>query len=280
MSKKKKVKRRMTLSGSRPGLVSGRRTFGEETKGEEILQMMKKDIACQEVHNNKEAVKGETPKGGEAHNETAHEAAAEATHKAALEVSHEAALEADHEALHETSQETAHKINQKTAPEISIAKVHGGENDELKIRGTRISDSLLMQLEDEAIGFINRRLEEHVAKRIKGILVPVAKLSLKMQKVRKKLTADEGGKASETSSDLLDLEDDLDYILESSKVKRVSPSDGEKFNPSLHEEADFSWNPDREELEILATIRDGFFWEYNQEMIVKPQVIVNRRLSA
>jgi len=157
MSKKKKVKRRMTLSGSRPGLVSGRRTFGEETKGEEILQMMKKDIACQEVHNNKEAVKGETPKGGEAHNETAHEAAAEATHKAALEVSHEAALEADHEALHETSQETAHKINQKTAPEISIAKVHGGENDELKIRGTRISDSLLMQLEDEAIGFINRR---------------------------------------------------------------------------------------------------------------------------
>jgi len=75
-----------------------------------------------------------------------------------------------------------------------------------------------------------------------------------------------------------DLEDDLDYILENSKLKRISPQVGEKFRPDLHEEVDFSWDPSHGECEITASLRDGFFWEYNSEMILKPQVVVNRRV--
>ena len=133
------------------------------------------------------------------------------------------------------------------------------------------ADSLFLQLEEEIIGFINNRLEDHTAKRIKGILLPVAKLSLKMKKLRLNLMKDDAERFS-------DLEDDLDYILENSKLKRISPQVGEKFRPDLHEEVDFSWDPKRDEWEIIASLRDGFFWEYNHEMILKPQVVVNRRV--
>jgi|GEM_PF-3091919 len=166
------------------------------------------------------------------------------------------------------SQSREAKISDKAEPKISEKA-----DQTLNIRESRIADSLLMQLEDEVIGFINRRLEEHVVKRIKGLLVPVAKLSLKVRKLRKTLS-------DEAAEYLTDLEDDLDYILENSKVERISPQVGEKFDPSLHEEVDFAWDPDQEEAKILATVRDGFFWEYNREMIIKPQVVVNRRLLA
>ncbi|MGA1875344.1 MAG: nucleotide exchange factor GrpE [bacterium] len=136
----------------------------------------------------------------------------------------------------------------------------------------KIADSLLMQLEEEVIGFINRRIEEHITRRIKGMLLPVAKLSLKMNKMKDKFL---GGQAEYLS----DLEDDLEYILESSKLRRISPKAGEKFSPSLHEEVDFSWNPEVGDLEILASVRDGFFWEYNQEVLLKSQVVVNRRVA-
>jgi len=324
MSKKKKVRRKKSLASFRPEFIIGPIGTGKEIKGEEALQMIKKDIAHQEVRKNEvhenevpknevrkdEVHEDEVPKDevhknevrknkvrknkkailskGEAHNEVAsheedvravvspgevHEA--EVRHEVACEVS---IKEEDVRAVVSPGEVHEAETRHEVACEVSIVKVR--EEDELKIRGTRIADSLLMQLEDEAIGFINRRLEEHVAKRIKGVLVPVAKLSLKMQKVRKKLTSDEGAKGDESASHLLDLEDDLDYILESSKLKRISPQVGERFNPNLHEEVDFSWNPDRAESEILATLRDGFFWEYNQEMVVKPQVVVNRRLLA
>ncbi|MEW6379573.1 MAG: nucleotide exchange factor GrpE [bacterium] len=176
--------------------------------------------------------------------------------------------------------ETFQEKTEESLKEETVKAFQGGREelseeggDALTIRGSRIADSLLMQLEDEVIGFINHRLEEHVVKRIKGLLVPVAKLSLKVHKLRKTMD-------KETAECLSDLEDDLDYILENSKLQRISPQAGEKFNPTLHEEVDFAWNPDRGEAEILATVRDGYFWEYNQEMIVKPQVTVNRRLSA
>ncbi len=267
MSKKKKVKRRSILSSARPELVIGQRGTGGETKGEDVLQMMKKDIAYQEVRNNKEEVKKEPKK----------EPKKEVKEEVKKEVKKEIRSEG------EAHNEVAPHVEVSAVSYEEEVAVHPAEvqkEDELKIRGTRIADSLLMQLEDEVIGFINRRLEEHVARRIKGLLVPVAKLSLKVQRTRKKLTSDEGAKGDEAASHLLDLEDDLDYILESSKLKRISPQVGERFNPNLHEEVDFSWKPDHEESEILATLRDGFFWEYNQEMIVKPQVVVNRRLSA
>jgi len=63
-------------------------------------------------------------------------------------------------------------------------------DDTLKIREQppKIADSLFLQLEEEIVGFINNRLENHTAKRIKGILLPVAKLSLKMKKLRHKLS--------------------------------------------------------------------------------------------
>ena len=146
-------------------------------------------------------------------------------------------------------------------------------DDTLKIREEppKIADSLFLQLEEEVIAFINRRLEEHTIKRIKGILLPVAKLSLKMKKLRNKF-------GKEQAQYFSDLEDDLDYILENSKLKRISPKMGEKFSPALHEEVDFTWNPNYGELEILASLRDGFLWEYNREMILKPQVVVNRRV--
>jgi len=146
-------------------------------------------------------------------------------------------------------------------------------DDTLKIRDQhpKIADSLFWQLEEEIIGFINNRLEDHTAKRIKGILLPVAKLSLKMKKLRHNFLKEQAEYFS-------DLEDDLDYILENSKLKRISPRVGEKFRPDFYEEVDFSWNPNRGECEILASLRDGFFWEYNQEMILKPQVVVNRRV--
>ena len=148
-----------------------------------------------------------------------------------------------------------------------------GTDDTLKIREQppKIADSLFLQLEEEIIGFINNRLEDHTAKRIKGILLPVAKLSLKMKKLRLNLL-------KEQAEFFSDLEDDLDYILENSKLKRISPRVGEKFRPDLHEEVDFSWDPNRGEWEIIASLRDGFFWEYNREMILKPQVVVNRRV--
>ncbi len=146
-------------------------------------------------------------------------------------------------------------------------------DDTLKIREQppKIADSLFLQLEEEIVGFINNRLENHTAKRIKGILLPVAKLSLKMKKLRHKFMKEQGEYFS-------DLEDDLDYILENSKLKRISPQVGEKFRPDLHEEVDFSWDPSHGECEITASLRDGFFWEYNSEMILKPQVVVNRRV--
>ena len=148
-----------------------------------------------------------------------------------------------------------------------------GTDETLKIREQppKIADSLFLQLEEEIIGFINNRLEDHTAKRIKGILLPVAKLSLKMKKLRLKLM-------KEQAEFFSDLEDDLDYILENSKLKRISPRVGEKFRPDFHEEVDFSWDPNRGEWEIIASLRDGFFWEYNREMILKPQVVVNRRI--
>jgi len=146
-------------------------------------------------------------------------------------------------------------------------------DDTLKIREQppKIADSLFLQLEEEIVGFINNRLEDHTAKRIKGILLPVAKLSLKMKKLRHNFVKEQAEYFS-------DLEDDLDYILENSKLKRISPQVGEKFRPDLHEEVDFSWDPNRDECEIIASLRDGFFWEYNSEMILKPQVVVNRRV--
>jgi len=146
-------------------------------------------------------------------------------------------------------------------------------DDALKIREQppKIADSLFLQLEEEIIGFINSRLEDHTAKRIKGILLPVAKLSLKMKKLRHNFMKEQAEYFS-------DLEDDLDYILENSKLKRISPRVGEKFRPALHEEVDFSWDPNHGEWEIIASLRDGFFWEYNREMILKPQVVVNRRV--
>ena len=146
-------------------------------------------------------------------------------------------------------------------------------DDTLKIREQppKIADSLFLQLEEEIVGFINSRLENHTAKRIKGILLPVAKLSLKMKKLRHNFMKAQGEYFS-------DLEDDLDYILENSKLKRISPRVGEKFRPDLHEEVDFSWDPNHGESEIIASLRDGFFWEYNSEMILKPQVVVNRRV--
>ena len=146
-------------------------------------------------------------------------------------------------------------------------------DDTLKIREQppKIADSLFLQLEEEIVGFINNRLEDHTAKRIKGILLPVAKLSLKMKKLRHNFLKEQAEYFS-------DLEDDLDYILENSKLKKISPHVGEKFRPDLHEEVDFSWDPNRGEWEIIASLRDGFFWEYNSEMILKPQVVVNRRV--
>jgi hypothetical protein len=341
MFRKKKVKRRRFLASSCPDLVIGARGTEEETKGEEFLQMMRKDIAYHEVHNNevhnnKEKMKKEIRMEREAYNETApHEEGRAASHKEIHVAPHEEGHIAPHEEgrvapreeIHVAPREEIHRVppagtvreEKVRAEEVQQEKVQQEkvqQEDELKIRGTRIADSLLMQLEDEVIGIINRRLEEHVAKRIKGVLVPVAKLSLKVQRIRKKLTSDAGVEGEKGDTDvkgvkadagvrgdksnkdkgdkegeadkggeaaarhLLDLEDDLDYILENSKLKRISPQVGERFNPNLHEEVDFSWNPDREELEILATCRDGFFWEYNQEMILKPQVVVNRRLSA
>ena len=147
-------------------------------------------------------------------------------------------------------------------------------DDTIKIREQppKIADSLFLQLEEEIVGFINSRLEGHTAKRIKGILLPVAKLSLKMKKLRHNFMKEQAEYFS-------DLEDDLDYILENSKLKRISPQVGEKFRSDLHEEVDYSWDPNYEEWEIIASLRDGFFWEYNQEMILKPQVVVNRRIQ-
>jgi molecular chaperone GrpE (heat shock protein) len=196
-----------------------------------------------------------------------------------------------------TSREST-RWNQEAIPAISenIEANHGHHRDEsflkketlLVKKGTayletynesalekeppKIADSLLMQLEDEVIGFINRRIEEHITKRIKGMLLPVAKFSLKMNKMKDKFPG-------EQAEYLSDLEDDLEYILESSKLRRISPKAGEKFSPSLHEEVDFSWNPELGELEILASVRDGFFWEYNQEVLLKSQVVVNRRVT-
>jgi len=320
MSRKKKVKRRRFLASSCPDLVIGARGTEEETKGEEVLQMMRKDIAYHEVHNNKEKTKKEIRMEREAYNETApHEEGLAASPKEIHIAPHEEGRVASHEEIRVAPREEIHRVppagtvREERVRQEDVQQEKVQQEDELKIRGTRIADSLLMQLEDEVIGLINRRLEEHVAKRIKGVLVPVAKLSLKVQRIRKKLTSDvsekadadvngvktdageKGDKSNKDKGDkeseadkgsevatrhLLDLEDDLDYILENSKLKRISPQVGERFNPNLHEEVDFSWNPDREESEILATLRDGFFWEYNQEMIIKPQVVVNRRLSA
>lgn len=152
-----------------------------------------------------------------------------------------------------------------------VSLVNLDETILIQERPSKIADALLMQLEEEVINFINLRLEEHIAKRIKGILLPVAKLSVKMQRLHHNFAGDQ--------TDLFsDLEDDVNYILENSKLRRISPKPGEKYSPSLHEEVDFSWNSNYGELEILSSVRDGFWWEYNHEIILKPQVVVNRRV--
>ncbi len=153
--------------------------------------------------------------------------------------------------------------------------------DGLKIREKHspISDSLFMQLEEEVICLINRKMEDHLTKRIKGLLLPIAKLSLKMNKLKNKLSLEKNKCSIENSKHIDDLEEDVNYILENSKLMRISPKVGEKFSPFIHEEVDYAWKPNHDELTVLATIRDGFYWEYNQELIIKPQVIINRRAS-
>ncbi|MGA1871009.1 MAG: nucleotide exchange factor GrpE [bacterium] len=148
------------------------------------------------------------------------------------------------------------------------------KQDDIIIRQehSKIVDPMLMNLEEEVIGIINRKLEGHIAKKIKGLLLPLAKLSLKMKKAKSKFTGDQARYLS-------DLHSDLEYILENSGLEQVSPNAKEKFNPTIHEEVDFSWDSSRGELEILSVLREGFFWKYNQEMILKPQVKVNRRID-
>jgi hypothetical protein len=273
---------------------------------------MEKDIACQEIHNevhkevhhevrNEVHNKGDIRSEGEAYNEGAYNKRAydklPEVHNKEISTKEINAKEPGDGEL--STKEIGHKevpnieipdtevLAQKVRHDDALEEEDEKEDDELKIRGIKVDDPLLMQLEDEVTGFINRRLEEHVAKRIKGLLVPVAKLSLKVQRMRKRLAGGQAGEATgetdevagEADRQLLDLEDDLDYILENSKLRRISPQVGERFNPALHEEVDFSWNPDQSDSHILATLRDGFFWEYNQEMIIKPQVVVNRRLA-
>ncbi|MGA1823066.1 MAG: nucleotide exchange factor GrpE [bacterium] len=153
-------------------------------------------------------------------------------------------------------------------------KEAGIEQDDISIRHehSTIVDPMLMNLEAEVVGIINRKLEEHIAKKIKGLLLPLAKLSLKMKKAKSKLTGD-------NARYFEDLHSDIEYILENSGLERVAPNAEEKFNPTIHEEVDFSWDSSKGELEILSVLRDGFFWNYNQEMILKPQVKVNRRID-
>ncbi|MEW5802277.1 MAG: nucleotide exchange factor GrpE [bacterium] len=265
MSKKKKVKRKRMLAISQPERIIGLRgTWGDST-GEEVLQMQK-DITQQESDN-----KGESYSGGACSQKKVHTAQ---VHNREV---HDMKAHGAGTHIGENQNITAHEKAEAHEKTEVREKAEAHEDNGLGIRDeVKVADPLLMQLEEEVTVFINRRLEEHVAKRIKGLLVPVAKLSLKVQKIRKKLTGERGDAAA---SHLLDLEDDLDYILENSKLKRISPQVGEKFNPALHEEVDFSWNADHGESAILAVLREGFFWEYNQEMVIKPQVVVNRRIS-
>lgn len=183
-------------------------------------------------------------------------------------------------ALHNSKSHTDEKSN-LTKREQTKAIIH--EKDQTKITAhekidikkeyPNISDSLVMHLEQEIINFINHRLEEHICKRIKGVLSPVAKLSLKLGKIRKNFTG-------EQVKYITDIEDDLNYILENSNFRRISPKVGEHYNPNLQEEIDFSWNAKYNELDILDILQDGFFWEFNQEIVLKPKVIVNRRVSS
>ena len=36
---------------------------------------------------------------------------------------------------------------------------------------------------------------------------------------------------------------------------------------------------DSQQIEILDILQDGFLWEFNQEIVIKPKVVVNRRVS-